>query len=78
MKLREFIEKLQALPPEALDLPVCLAEWREGYGDPDETEAEKIKVAESIRYTKDNPNYNEDGISQLDKRGNIILIGGEE
>lgn len=42
MLLKDFIIMLQALPPEAQEMPVKLAHWNAEYQPPSEEEAECV------------------------------------
>ena len=47
MKVKDFIEKLKQFDPE---LPVCIADWAEGYANPSEEDAERIQEATGNYY----------------------------
>lgn len=47
MKVRELIARLQQFDPE---LPVCLADWNEGYAPDNEPSAAAVQLIENGRY----------------------------
>ena len=68
MTVKELIERLKQFPQ---DVPVCLADWNEGYREPDENAASIIALFQSDYYCPDQEPY------EL-KKGAFVMLGSDE